>query len=65
LDVRAVLKNGDIVLIEMQLARVAAFEKRVTYNLCKSYANQLESGEDYLISIKFKPAQDENLPPQT
>ena len=43
LDVRAVLKSGEIVLIEMQLARVAAFEKRVTYNLCKSYANQLES----------------------
>jgi len=48
LDVRAVLKTGEIVLIEMQLARVAAFEKRVSYNLCKSYANQLESGEDYL-----------------
>ncbi|MBO1348067.1 MAG: Rpn family recombination-promoting nuclease/putative transposase [Hormoscilla sp. GUM202] len=48
LDVRAVLQNGEIVLIEMQLARVAAFGKRVAYNLCKSYANQLESGEDYL-----------------
>ena len=48
LDVRAVLNTGEIVLIEMQVARVAAFHKRVTYNLCKAYANQLESGEYYL-----------------
>ncbi|MEQ8464252.1 Rpn family recombination-promoting nuclease/putative transposase [Coleofasciculus sp. E1-EBD-02] len=48
LDIRAVLNNGEIVLIEMQVARIAAFHKRVTYNLCKAYANQLESGDYYL-----------------
>ncbi|MEQ9356987.1 Rpn family recombination-promoting nuclease/putative transposase [Coleofasciculus chthonoplastes] len=48
LDIRAVLNSGEIVLIEMQVARVAAFHKRVTYNLCKAYANQLASGDYYL-----------------
>ena len=35
-------------LIEMQVARVQGFHKRVTYNMCKSYANQLDEGEFYL-----------------
>ncbi|MEQ9670490.1 Rpn family recombination-promoting nuclease/putative transposase [Coleofasciculus sp. G2-EDA-02] len=48
LDIRAILNSGEIVLIEMQVARVAAFHKRVTYNLCKAYANQLASGDYYL-----------------
>ncbi len=48
LDVRAVLRSGEIVLIEMLVARVQAFHKRVTYNMCKSYANQLDEGEFYL-----------------
>jgi len=29
-DIRAVLNSGEIVLIEMQVARIAAFHKRVT-----------------------------------
>ncbi len=49
LDVRAQLKNGEMVLIEMQIARVSAFHKRVTYNMCKAYANQLKSGEYYMM----------------
>nr|WP_283762558.1 Rpn family recombination-promoting nuclease/putative transposase [Roseofilum halophilum] len=40
LDVKAVLNDGSIVVIEMQVAPMAAFEKRVAYNLTKAYANQ-------------------------
>ena len=47
LDVKAVLNDGSIVVIEMQIASMAAFEKRVAYNLTKAYANQLIKGEDY------------------
>uniref|UniRef100_UPI00342E500A Rpn family recombination-promoting nuclease/putative transposase n=1 Tax=Okeania sp. SIO2F4 TaxID=2607790 RepID=UPI00342E500A len=49
LDVKAVLVDGSIVVIEMQVARMAGFNKRVAYNLAKAYANQLETGEDYLL----------------
>ncbi|MEQ9551220.1 MAG: Rpn family recombination-promoting nuclease/putative transposase [Coleofasciculus sp. G3-WIS-01] len=47
LDVKAVLADGSIVVIEMQVASMAAFNKRVAYNLAKAYANQLVKGEDY------------------
>ncbi|NER07324.1 MAG: Rpn family recombination-promoting nuclease/putative transposase [Okeania sp. SIO3C4] len=47
LDVKAVLIDGSIVIIEMQVARMAAFNKRVAYNLSKAYANQLDKGENY------------------
>ena len=47
LDVKAVLADGSIVVIEMQVARMAAFSKRVMYNLAKAYANQLSKGEYY------------------
>jgi predicted transposase/invertase (TIGR01784 family) len=47
LDIKAVLADGSIVVIEMQVARMTAFEKRVGYNLAKAYANQLKKGEDY------------------
>jgi predicted transposase/invertase (TIGR01784 family) len=47
LDVKAVLNDGSIVVIEMQVAPMAAFEKRVAYNLSKAYANQLIKGEYY------------------
>jgi len=53
LDVRAVLDNGSTVLIEMQILNVASFEKRVIYNLTKTYANQLKYGEGY---SHLKPA---------
>jgi len=49
LDVKAVLVDGSIVVIEMQVARMSGFNKRVAYNLAKAYANQLETGEDYLL----------------
>ena len=48
LDVKAVLQDGSIVIIEMQVARVSAFSKRVVYNLGKTYTNQLGIGENYL-----------------
>lgn len=47
LDVKAVLKDKTTVIIEMQVWNVEAFEKRVVYNLCKTYANQLKSGQGY------------------
>ena len=53
LDVKAVLNDGSIVVIEMQVASMAAFDKRVAYNLTKAYANQLTKGEYY---PKLNPA---------
>ena len=47
LDVKAVLVDGSIGVIEMQVARMTAFNKRVAYNLAKAYANQLDKGEKY------------------
>ncbi|WP_367142247.1 Rpn family recombination-promoting nuclease/putative transposase [Moorena sp. SIO1F2] len=47
LDVKAVLEDRTTVLIEMQIWNVEAFEKRVVYNLCKTYGNQLKSGQGY------------------
>ncbi|NEP49792.1 MAG: Rpn family recombination-promoting nuclease/putative transposase [Moorea sp. SIO3C2] len=47
LDVKAVLEDQTTVLIEMQIWNVEAFEKRVVYNLCKTYGNQLKSGQGY------------------
>jgi len=47
LDVKAVLADGSLVVIEMQIASMAAFNKRVAYNLAKAYTNQLVKGEDY------------------
>ena len=47
LDVRARLRDGETVLIEMQVLNVAGLEKRILYNAAKEYANQLERGTDY------------------
>ena len=47
LDVKAVLADGSLVVIEMQVARITSFSKRITYNLVKGYANQLKTGERY------------------
>ncbi|MDY6782077.1 MAG: Rpn family recombination-promoting nuclease/putative transposase [Cyanobacteriota bacterium] len=48
LDVKATLFDGSFVVIEMQIARMSAFSKRIVYNLSKAYANQLGVAEDYL-----------------
>ena len=42
LDVKATLTDGSIVVIEMQIARMSGFSKRIIYNLSKAYANQLK-----------------------
>jgi len=47
LDIKAILADGSIVVIEMQISSMAAFNKRVAYNLAKTYANQLIKGENY------------------
>jgi predicted transposase/invertase (TIGR01784 family) len=49
LDVKAVLADDSIVIIEMQVARMTAFGKRVLYNMVKGYANQLQKGDDYIL----------------
>jgi predicted transposase/invertase (TIGR01784 family) len=47
LDVKARLDNDSTVIIEMQVINIASFEKRIVYNLAKTYANQLKSGQSY------------------
>ncbi|MCC3424466.1 MAG: Rpn family recombination-promoting nuclease/putative transposase [Microcoleus sp. PH2017_01_SCD_O_A] len=47
LDVKATLDNGTIVIIEMQVLNVKAFEKRIAYNAAKAYGNQLTRGKGY------------------
>ncbi|GGA16384.1 Rpn family recombination-promoting nuclease/putative transposase [Okeania sp. KiyG1] len=49
LNVKAVLIDGSIVVIEMQVARMTGFNKRVAYNLAKVCDNQLETRENYLL----------------
>lgn len=52
LDVKAVLSDGKIVVIEMQVSSMTGFGKRVIYNMVKGYANQLKVSDDY---IRLKP----------
>ena len=47
LDVRAEDQSGKSYIIEMQVLNVESFEKRILYNACKTYANQLNSAEGY------------------
>ena len=47
LDVKAQLKDGTTVIIEMQVLNVEGFEKRILYNAAKTYSTQLGSGDDY------------------
>ncbi len=46
-DVKAVLSNGQRIIIEMQILNLDGFEKRVLYNAAKAYAVQLDSGLPY------------------
>ena len=48
LDVKAVLADGSIVAIEIQVASMAAFEKQMAYSLTKTYAHQVQKDEDFL-----------------
>jgi predicted transposase/invertase (TIGR01784 family) len=46
-DVKCVDARGISYIVEMQVAYVAGFEKRVIYNASKAYGNQLLVGEAY------------------
>ncbi len=47
LDLKALDKRGVNYIIEMQVLKGKAFEKRVLYYISKAYAQQLDKGEDY------------------
>ena len=47
LDVKCTDARGVRYVIEMQVIEVEAFQKRVVYNACKAYTNQLEAGRSY------------------
>ncbi|MEL6384289.1 MAG: Rpn family recombination-promoting nuclease/putative transposase [Cyanobacteria bacterium J06626_18] len=49
LDVKALLKDGTSVIIEMQVLNVEGFEKRILYNAAKTYSTQLGTGDDYTL----------------
>jgi len=46
-DIQAMLDDGSIVLIEMQMSRTRAFFKRVLFNTAKRYSSHLIEGESY------------------
>ena len=47
LDVRVKDQRGRSYIVEMQVLNVEGFEKRVLYNACKAYVNQLSKGDPY------------------
>jgi predicted transposase/invertase (TIGR01784 family) len=47
LDVKCTDARGVRYVIEMQVIEVDGFQKRVVYNACKAYTNQLEAGHGY------------------
>lgn len=47
LDVRVQDHRGRFYIVEMQVLNVEGFEKRVLYNACKAYVNQLGKGDAY------------------
>ncbi|MGK7930344.1 MAG: Rpn family recombination-promoting nuclease/putative transposase [Microcystaceae cyanobacterium] len=49
LDIKAVLSDQSIVMIEMQMSPMTAFSKRVVYNMAKGYANQLKKADNYIL----------------
>ena len=53
LDVKAILSNGTIVLIEIQVLCVRCFRDRILYDLARTYGNQLQNGPAY---ARLKPA---------
>jgi len=49
LDIKAVLFDGSLVFIEMEIAGMTKFSKAVMYNLVKGYNNQLKIKDDFLL----------------
>jgi predicted transposase/invertase (TIGR01784 family) len=47
LDIKAQISGNKIVIIEMQVLNVVAFDKRVVYNAAKTFSTQLKSGQGY------------------
>lgn len=47
LDIKFVLFNGFVVVIEMLVVWMIVFSKWVMYNLVKGYGNELEIGDNY------------------
>lgn len=47
LDVKCIDARGTRYVVEMQVIEVEGFQKRVVYNACKAYSNQLGVGELY------------------
>jgi predicted transposase/invertase (TIGR01784 family) len=47
LDVKVRDRSGRFYIVEMQVLNVEGFEKRVLYNTCKAYVNQLGKGDAY------------------
>jgi predicted transposase/invertase (TIGR01784 family) len=48
LDIRAIDESENEYDIEMQVRKYESYPKRTLYYLCKMYADQLKSGEDYI-----------------
>lgn len=46
-DVKAKDKSGNTYIVEMQIAEVEGFHKRVLYYASKSYSSQINRGDDY------------------
>lgn len=46
-DVKAKDQNGKTYIVEMQVAEIEGFDKRVLYYASKSYSAQIERGDDY------------------
>jgi predicted transposase/invertase (TIGR01784 family) len=47
IDVRAIDKKGRQFVVEMQIADVDGFDKRVQYYTCRDYSMQIDKGEKY------------------
>lgn len=47
IDVKATDEKGSTFIVEMQVAELAGFDKRVLYYTCKDYAGQINIGEEY------------------
>jgi len=47
IDVRAIDKQGRQFVVEMQIADVDGFDKRVQYYTCRDYSMQIDRGEKY------------------
>ena len=47
LDIKAKISGNNIVIIEMQVLNVVAFDKRVVYNAVKTFSTQLKAGQGY------------------